>query len=57
MPNIVCYDSIEKTSARKGKIDYIVIHYTAGASSLAGVAVANAKYYANQYTGQRGFLC
>ena len=48
MPNIVCYDSIEKTSARKGKIDYIVIHYTAGASSLAGVAVANAKYYANK---------
>lgn len=46
--NIVKMTSSEKTSARSGKIQYIAIHYTAGATSKKGTARANAQWYANK---------
>lgn len=41
--------STTNTTASKGrKIDYIVIHYTAGTSSAVGKAASTAKYFANE---------
>lgn len=48
---IVKKTSQVNTTANKGrKIEYIVIHYTAGTSSAAGKAATTAKYFANETT-------
>ena len=46
MINIVKQTSTHNTSLSPNrKIEYIVLHYTAGTSSKTGMAVNNAKYF------------
>ena len=50
-PEIIpCYGT-SNLSRRHGKIEYIVIHYTAGVTDKPGTALANAQYYGGGMKG------
>lgn len=50
-PDIVAKYGYQNIVTRQGSIKYIVIHYTAGATSKKGTALANAVYYGERFRG------
>lgn len=48
MNRVECFSTVNTTASKNRKIEYIVVHYTAGTTSKSGTAKSTAKYFAKE---------